>query len=80
MDYEPRPEDLAAEPGTILSYKRKHLIVKCGQDSYYGIREWQESGKKRLSLEDYFKGNDLAQLAGQVFASPQVEDEESHES
>ena len=80
MDYEPSPEDLAAEPGTILAYKRKHLIVKCGHHSYYGIREWQESGKKRLSLEDYFKGNDLAQLAGQVFASVQVEDEATHES
>ena len=80
MVYEPSPEDQAAEPGTILAYKRKHLIVKCGHHSYYGIREWQESGKKRLSLEDYFKGNDLAQLAGQVFTSPQAGDGEAHES
>lgn len=54
-------------PGTIVAVKRKQLIVECGQGSYYAIKEWQLSGKKRSTIEDYMKGNDANLLVGQQF-------------
>ena len=57
----------AAAPGTILGVKRKQLIVQAGDMTYYAIQEWQESGKKRVTIADYLKGNAAETLIGQVF-------------
>lgn len=61
-------------PGTIIAVKRKQLIVACGANSYYAIKEWQLSGKKRSTIEDYMKGNDATLLIGQqfTFVAPEI--------
>ncbi|WP_124057653.1 methionyl-tRNA formyltransferase [Vaginisenegalia massiliensis] len=56
-------------PGTIVAIKDQTLIVQCGQDSFYAVLEWQESGKKRTLLSDYLKTQSGQHLIGQRFCS-----------
>lgn len=56
-------------PGEILGVQDQRLLVQCGEDTVYGIEEWQESGKKRTSIQDWLNGNDPASIQGQVFKS-----------
>ncbi|MDO4432774.1 MAG: methionyl-tRNA formyltransferase [Aerococcaceae bacterium] len=53
-----------APVGTIVAVKRQQLIVQCGQQTYYAIQEWQESGKKRMTIEEYLKGNAISDIVG----------------
>lgn len=56
------------EPGTVVAVKDKQLIVACGEKTYYAISEWQESGKKRMTIETYLIGNAEDDIIGKQFA------------
>lgn len=56
-----------AEVGTIVAVKRHRLIVKCANNTHYAVDEWQESGKKRLTIEEYLKGNTSDHVVGKQF-------------
>ncbi len=53
-----KDENLTGKPGEILSVKDKYFIVKCGYGSLK-INEIQMEGKRKMSVEDYIKGNTL---------------------
>lgn len=57
-----------AEPeGSIVAVEDNQVIVQCGNNSYFGITEWQESGKKRISIEDWLNGNNPSDIIGKAF-------------
>lgn len=56
-----------AEVGTVVAVEDNKIIVQCGNESYFGINEWQESGKKRLSIEQWLNGNKPEDIIGRVF-------------
>jgi methionyl-tRNA formyltransferase len=43
-------------PGTIMAAD-KRLVVSCGQGGALELREVQLEGKKRLSIEEFLRGN-----------------------
>lgn len=49
-------KDLTGKPGEILSVKGEHLTVKCGS-GVLKIYEIQMEGKRKMTVEDYVKGN-----------------------
>lgn len=57
----------AAEVGTIVAIKRNQLVVQCADNTHYAISEWQESGKKRLTIEEYLNGNTAESIIGKQF-------------
>lgn len=62
-----------ASPGLIVAVTDTSLIVACGNASYYAITSWQENGKKRIDLSDYFNGQDGENLIGKRFESIEEE-------
>ncbi|XJS09748.1 methionyl-tRNA formyltransferase [Aerococcaceae bacterium WGS1372] len=56
-----------AAEGTIMAVEDNQVIIQCGQNSYYGISEWQESGKKRMSIEEWLNGNNPKDIIGKAF-------------
>ena len=63
--------------GTIVAMKRKQLIIACGEQSFYAVREWQLSGKKRMTIEEFLQGNKAEDVIGKVFqyVEPEAQDE-----
>lgn len=57
----------AAKAGTIVAVEDESLIVQCGKGTFYAIQEWQESGKKRMLIADFLKGNSPETMIGQQF-------------
>lgn len=55
------------EIGKIVAVENNMIIVQCGNETYYGINEWQESGKKRLSIEQWLNGNKPEDIIDSVF-------------
>lgn len=55
------------ETGTIVAIEDECLIVKCGGKTFYAIAEWQESGKKRMNIQTFLKGNSADNLIGKRF-------------
>lgn len=55
------------EIGEVVAVEDNKLIVQCGDNSFYGISEWQESGKKRLSIEQWLNGNKPEAIIDSVF-------------
>ena len=53
--------------GSIVAVEDNQVIVQCGNNSYFGITEWQESGKKRISIEDWLNGNNPSDIIGKAF-------------
>ena len=51
-----------------MAVQDKQLIVACGEKTYYAISEWQESGKKRMTIETYLIGNAEDDIIGKQFA------------
>lgn len=45
-----------AEPGTIQTNQKDHLHIRCG-DGWICVLELQPEGKKRMTIEEYFRGN-----------------------
>lgn len=64
-----------AKVGTIVAVKRQRLIVQCGEDSYYAVKEWQENGKKRMPIEEFLKGNAPEAIIGKQFQMRELQDE-----
>lgn len=62
-------EDLqgSGRVGEILAVTPDGLRVQAGKDSQFLITEWQESGKKRLSIAQWLNGNSADRLIGQIF-------------
>lgn len=56
-----------AETGTIISVTNNQVHVQCGQGTVYGITEWQESGKKKMSIKQWLNGNSPDAIIGKVF-------------
>lgn len=56
-----------AEIGTVVAVKDDRLIVQCGNDTLYAISEWQESGKKRMPIQTFLKGNPADTVVGKQF-------------
>lgn len=56
-----------SEPGTVVAVDNNHVIVQCGEETFYGITEWQESGKKRISIAEWLNGNRPEDIIGTVF-------------
>ena len=57
------------QPGRILAIQDGQIIVSCGQNTYYAISSWQETGKKRVDIKDYLNGVQAEELLGQQFES-----------
>lgn len=57
----------ACEVGTIVAVTDERLIVQCGAQTFYSIMEWQESGKKRMPIQTYLKGNPADSILGKRF-------------
>ncbi len=53
-----KDESLTGKPGEILTVKDKYFTVKCGAGTLK-ITEIQMEGKRKMSVEDYVKGNTL---------------------
>lgn len=63
-----KPADTTvAAVGTVVAVEAKRLIIQCGAESYYAILEWQESGKKRMPIETFLKGNPAESILGKQF-------------
>lgn len=56
-----------AETGTIVAIEDDCLIVQCGGETFYAISEWQESGKKSMTIQTFLKGNSADDLLGKRF-------------
>lgn len=56
-----------AVTGSIVAVKEGRLIVQCGGNSYYAISEWQESGKKRMTIQTFLIGNPAESVIGKQF-------------
>lgn len=64
---EPNQTNAEAAVGRIVAVEDASLIVQCGQNTFYAIQEWQESGKKRMLIADFLKGNAPETIIGQQF-------------
>lgn len=49
-------EKSAKEPGATVTYDKKEWVIACGENSL-SILELQIEGKKRLSIEEFLRGN-----------------------
>lgn len=68
VDYkDPHATTSTIPSGTIVAVEAESLIVQCGQETFYAIQEWQESGKKRLAIADFLKGNSPESVIGKRF-------------
>lgn len=54
-------------PGEIVAVDEDQLIVQCGENTYYAIRQWQESGKPRMAVSQYLNGVQESDILHQVF-------------
>lgn len=63
----PNQTNAEAAVGRIVAVEDASLIVQCGQNTFYAIQEWQESGKKRMLIADFLKGNAPETIIGQQF-------------
>ncbi|MGX7108615.1 methionyl-tRNA formyltransferase [Facklamia miroungae] len=57
------------KPGQIIATDNHHFYVRCGEDSYLAVSEYQPAGKKRLMVEDYLKGTPAEHLIGKHFGT-----------
>lgn len=64
---EKSPSTQEAETGTIVAVEEDQLIVQCGNQSFYAISEWQESGKKRMPIQTFLIGNSAESIIGKQF-------------
>lgn len=53
--------------GAIVAVEDNRVIVQCGDHTFYGISEWQESGKKRMNIEEWLNGNSPKDIIGKAF-------------
>lgn len=65
VDFNSSTEEV--EPGRIVAVEDDCLIVQCGGGTFYAISEWQESGKKSMSIQTFLKGNSADNLLGKRF-------------
>ncbi|MGF3066363.1 methionyl-tRNA formyltransferase [Facklamia sp. P12945] len=56
-------------PGQIVAADEEHFYVRCGQDSYLAVSEYQPAGKKRMMVKEYLKGTPAESLIGKIFDS-----------
>ncbi|MGO4936601.1 methionyl-tRNA formyltransferase [Fundicoccus sp. Sow4_H7] len=55
------------EPGEILAVNPDHIVVQAANDSFFAITEWQESGKKRMTIKQTYNGLTVSDWLGQKF-------------
>ncbi|AXY25596.1 methionyl-tRNA formyltransferase [Suicoccus acidiformans] len=70
--------DQSGEVGEVLALTDTALIVQAGAGSQFAITDWQESGKKRMTVAQARNGLKEADWLGQVFELPMQGD--THEA
>lgn len=58
---------VTSEAGKIVGASESELFIACGDGVCYAVREWQPSGRKRISIRDYLNGNESADLINKQF-------------
>ena len=53
-----KEKDNSAAPGTITTDNKNYLYVKCA-DGWLSVDELQPEGKKRMTIQEFFRGNKL---------------------
>lgn len=65
VDYQGKPQI----EGSIVHVNDGQVIVQAGNNTYYAIEEWQDSGKKRTLINQWLNGNDKESILGKTFSS-----------
>ncbi|UUX34080.1 methionyl-tRNA formyltransferase [Fundicoccus culcitae] len=56
-----------ADIGEILAMTDNYLVIQAGNNTYFAITEWQESGKRRMLIKQAYNGLNTNEWVGQKF-------------